>query len=140
MTKAGFSNIEFVTEDSEYPKNQVIEQSPIGGSSIDPNDSIKITISSGTPPTSAPSEYNIKIIVELPKKVLKDTLVIYVDGEQYDSKDVVLNGSSATMGISVENGKEVTIKAELVNNGIVSSKKVVADSDKSVTLSLKNDA
>ena len=44
------------------------------------------------------------------------------------------------MGISVENGKEVTIKAELVNNGIVSSKKVVADSDKSVTLSLKNDA
>lgn len=140
LTKAGFSNIEFVTEDSEYPKNQVIEQSPIGGSSIDPNDSIKITISSGTPPTSAPSEYNIKIIVELPKKVLKDTLVIYVDGEQYDSKDVVLNGSSATMGISVENGKEVTIKAELVNNGIVSSKKVVADSDKSVTLSLKNDA
>lgn len=140
LTKAGFSNIEFVTEDSEYPKNQVIEQSPIGGSSIDPNDSIKITISSGTPPTSAPSEYNIKIIVELPKKVLKDTLVIYVDGEQYDSKDVVLNGSSATMGISVENGKKVTIKAELVNNGIVSSKKVVADSDKSVTLSLKNDA
>lgn len=140
LTKAGFSNIEFVTEDSEYPKNQVIEQSPIGGSSIDPNDSIKITISSGTPPTSAPSEYNIKIVVELPKKVLKDTLVIYVDGEQYDSKDVVLNGSSATMGISVENGKEVTIKAELVNNGIVSSKKVVADSDKSVTLSLKNDA
>lgn len=140
LTKAGFSNIEFVTEDSEYPKNQVIEQSPIGGSSIDPNDSIKITISSGTPPTTAPSEYNIKIIVELPKKVFKDTLVIYVDGEQYDSKDVVLNGSSATMGISVENGKEVIIKAELVNNGIVSSKKVVADSDKSVTLSLKNDA
>lgn len=138
LTKAGFLNIEFITEDSEYPKNQVIEQSPIGGSSINPKDTVTIKISSGVPPTSAPSEYNIKIIVELPKKFLKDTLVIYVDGVQYDSKDVVLNGSSATMGISVENGKEVTIKAELVNNSIVSSKKIISDSEKSVTLSLTN--
>ena len=105
--------------DSDRPKNEVISQDPVYGTSVKAGESIVLTISSGNAP--APVENTVSINVVLPKKTASGalTLTVWVNGEQIQSQNktvdptltgsvtVVLTGSDTQANVMVRlNGKD----------------------------------
>lgn len=119
LMKAGFSNVTFETADSSVKKDIVISQSPAYGTSVKSNAPIKVTISTGVTTTAPPDEYSVSIQVKLPKcknnkgKYASDSIIVYVNGSQYDSKNVVLNGTNVDLAIPAEPGSKMSIKVQL---------------------------
>lgn len=119
LMKAGFSNVTFETADSSVKKDIVISQSPAYGTSVKSNSPIKVTISTGVTTTAPPDEYSVSIQVKLPKckinkgKYASDSIIVYVNGSQYDSKNVVLNGTNVDLAIPAEPGSKMSIKVQL---------------------------
>lgn len=119
LKKAGFSNVTFETADSTVKKDIVISQSPSSGSSVKANSPIKVTLSTGFTTTAAPDEYSVNIKVILPKCRVKnkgfatDDIVVTVNGSQYESRRVTLNGSNVDIAIPGEPGSKLSIKVQL---------------------------
>lgn len=119
LKKAGFSNVTFETADSTVKKDIVISQSPSSGASVKANSPIKVTLSSGFTTTAAPDEYSVNIKVILPKCRVKnkgfatDDIVVTVNGSQYESRRVTLNGSNVDIAIPGEPGSKLSIKVQL---------------------------
>lgn len=119
LMKAGFTNITFETADSSVKKDIVISQSPSYGTSIKANSPIKVTISTGVTTTAAPDEYSVNIRVILPKCKIKnkgfatDDIIVTVNGSQYESRRVTLNGSNVDIAIPAEPGSKMSIKVQL---------------------------
>ena len=132
LEKMGFStnNITFVTQDDLRPKGTVISQSPAAGSTATAEDKIKIVISSGVTTTTTKAAAKISLSVTLPKVVddsgeyVKDSLEITLDGETYLNQAVTLNGSKASVSITLEGDEDANIKASLTDTGAVETKVV----------------
>lgn len=119
LKKAGFTNVTFETADSTVKKDIVISQSPSYGASVKANSPIKVTVSTGTTTTAAPNEYSVNIKVKLPKCKIKgkgfatDDIVVTVNGSQYESRRVTLNGSNVNIVIPAEPQSKMSIKVQL---------------------------
>lgn len=119
LKKAGFTNVTFETADSTVKKDIVISQYPSSGASVKANSPIKVTLSTGFTTTAAPDEYSVNIKVILPKCRIKnkgfatDDIVVTVNGSQYESRRVTLNGSNVDIAIPAEPGSKLSIKVQL---------------------------
>lgn len=128
LTKMGFTNVNFVTEDSATAKGIVLSQSPAAGTRMSANDTIKITISTGVTTTEAHAK--IDVTVKLPNYVddtgatASDTLVVEVDGEKYLSKKLSMDGSEQKLSVSLDGKDSAQIKISLTDIGAVTTQTV----------------
>jgi len=120
LTKAGLKNVVVETKDDPAKKGMVLSQSPSPGSTVKEDEKIKIVVSTGVTTTESTTaeEYTINITVKLPVCMNgnthpRDTVVITVDGKQYTSKRVILDGSSVDIAVPSESGKEIKINVSL---------------------------
>lgn len=128
LSKMGFTNINFVTEDSMTAKGIVLSQSPAAGTRMKANDTIKITISTGVTTTEAPAK--IDVVVKLPNYVddseaaVTDTLVVEIDGEKYLSKKLSMDGSEQKLSISLGDKQNAQVKISLTDLGAFTTQTV----------------
>lgn len=117
LRKTGFTNINFVTQDSALPKGVVISQSPSIGSSAKADDNLKIIISSGVT-TTQPVDVNCSINVSLPNiEGRSDTLIVKVDNKILYSKVHDTQGESVSVTVPVQADKTQIIQVSLKNAG-----------------------
>ncbi len=122
LKKAGFTNVNVSTKDSMVQKGVVLSQTPSYGESVKPDSSIKIVVSTGYTTTTAPETYTITLNVILPSCIdevttqsAKDTLIIYVNGEQYSKQRVTLDGSTVAIAIEGESGSDKAVEVTFEN-------------------------
>ena len=139
LEKYGFTNISFITQDSELPKGTVISQSPSEGDSVLESDSIKLVISSGETTTTTAPQVKISLNIRLPKVLdengdyVKDTISVSVDGNVYTSKVIVLDGSSANFSVTGEGDIQRSITVQLKDTVAVGTKEVDGKKDETLT-------
>ena len=113
LTKYGFTNVEFKTQDSTYPKDVVISQSPSVGSSAKATDKITVIVSTGVT-TTEPQTADVTLDVALPKIEGKsDTLTVELDGKTYTSTNYDMDGSKAVIKVTVDANKSQNIRVSL---------------------------
>ena len=140
LEKSGFTNINFVTKDSELPKGVVLSQSPAAGATALADDTVKITISSGVTTTTTKAVSKISLSVALPEiknadgSYVSDTLVVELDGETYLSQSVSLKGGNANVSITVEDSDSVKIRVSLEQCGNVETRTVKTDKSQKLTM------
>lgn len=124
LSKAGFSNVVVETKDDPTRKGIVLSQSPSAGSSVKENEKIVITVSTGitTTESTTSDQFTVDISVKLPtcyegNRHPKDTVVITVDGKQYTSKQVLLDGSTVNFAVPSDSGKEIKINVSITTIG-----------------------
>ena len=137
LKKAGFSNVVFNTEDNERPKDIVIAQSQSEGNYVKENTKITLTVSTGVTTTEStePAEYKLTLNVLLPNYIENgtprfDNVVVYVNGTQYSSSQVRLDGSTASFPVLAEADSEITVDVLLSGFNARHSFKFVVDKDK----------
>lgn len=112
LTKYGFTNVEFKTQDSTYPKDIVISQSPSVGSSAKATDKITVIVSTGVTTT------DVTLDVLLPKIEGKsDTLTVELDGKTYTSTNYDMDGSKVVIKVTVDVNKSQNIRVSLKEAG-----------------------
>lgn len=117
LTKYGFTNVEFKTQDSTYPKDVVISQSPSVGSSAKATDKITVIVSTGVT-TTEPQTADVTLDVALPKIEGKsDTLTVELDGKTYTSTNYDMDGSKAVIKVTVDANKSQNIRVSLKKAG-----------------------
>ena len=117
LTKYGFTNVEFKTQDSTYPKDVVISQSPSVGSSAKATDKITVIVSTGVT-TTEPQTVDVTLDVLLPKIEGKsDTLTVELDGKTYTSKNYDMDGSKVVIKVTVDANKSQNIRVSLKKAG-----------------------
>lgn len=117
LTKYGFTNVEFKTQDSTYPKDVVISQSPSVGSSAKATDKITVIVSTGVT-TTEPQTVDVTLDVALPKIEGKsDTLTVELDGKTYTSTNYDMDGSKAVIKVTVDANKSQNIRVSLKKAG-----------------------
>lgn len=113
LTKYGFTNVEFKTQDSTYPKDVVISQSPSVGSSAKATDKITVIVSTGVT-TTEPQTVDVTLDVLLPKIEGKsDTLMVELDGKTYTSTNYDMDGSKVVIKVTVDANKSQNIRVSL---------------------------
>lgn len=113
LTKYGFTNVEFKTQDSTYPKDVVISQSPSVGSSAKATDKITVIVSTGVT-TTEPQTVDVTLDVLLPKIEGKsDTLTVELDGKTYTSTNYDMDGSKVVIKLTVDANKSQNIRVSL---------------------------
>lgn len=133
LKKCGFTNVSVSTEDNLTAKDTVISQYPAAGEAAEPESRIKLVISSGVVSTE-PASRTITLTVKLPDTGETDNIVIYLDGNQYISSPVTLNGSKKVYTITVGNGDKVSVEAEIASLGAFKKNTVTANTDKKITI------
>lgn len=119
LEKTGFTNVNVETQDSAVRRGVVLSQSPRSGTSAREDERITITVSTGNPPTTAPQQYTVTLNATLPNERdssgnhPNDTLVVTVNGTQYSTQSVTLDGSTVQIAIPVNAGETVQILVEL---------------------------
>lgn len=119
----GFTNVSFVTQSSDAPKDTVVGQSPTPGSTAKENDTIKVIISSGVTTTTTEPSVKISVTVKLPTCIdengdyLSDTITVTLDGKTYLNQTVSLNGSKKVISITGDSSIKQKIVVELKNSG-----------------------
>lgn len=117
LTKYGFTNVEFKTQDSTYPKDVVISQSPSVGSSAKATDKITVIVSTGVT-TTEPQTVDVTLDVLLPKIEGKsDTLTVELDGKTYTSTNYDMDGSKVVIKVTVDANKSQNIRVSLKEAG-----------------------
>ena len=117
LTKYGFTNVEFKTQDSTYPKDVVISQSPSVGSSAKATDKITVIVSTGVT-TTEPQTADVTLDVLLPKIEGKsDTLTVELDGKTYTSTNYDMDGSKVVIKVTVDANKSQNIRVSLKEAG-----------------------
>ncbi len=117
LTKYGFTNVEFKTQDSTYPKDVVISQSPSVGSSAKATDKITVIVSTGVT-TTEPQTADVTLDVLLPKIEGKsDTLTVELDGKTYTSTNYDMDGSKVVIKVTVDANKSQNIRVSLKKAG-----------------------
>ncbi|MGN0522987.1 MAG: Stk1 family PASTA domain-containing Ser/Thr kinase [Eubacterium sp.] len=110
LEKYGFTNISFVTEDSEVEKGIAISQSPSAGSTAQETDTIKVIISSGVTTTTTQKNARISLTIKLPKVIedgseyAEDTITITLNGTTYTSNMVALDGNNREYSVDGDGG------------------------------------
>lgn len=122
LTKYGFTNVEFKTQDSTYPKDVVISQSPSVGSSAKATDKITVIVSTGVT-TTEPQTADVTLDVLLPKIEGKsDTLTVELDGKTYTSTNYDMDGSKVVIKVTVDANKSQNIRVSLKKAGATQTK------------------
>lgn len=141
LAAAGFSNVVFETKDDPTRKGIVLSQSPSAGSTVKENEKIVVTVSTGitTTESTTSDQYTIDITVKLPicrdgNNYPKDTVVITVDGKQYTTKRVSLDGSSVNFAVPSDSGKEIKINVSISELGASQDFVINVNQDKSKTV------
>ena len=117
LAKYGFTNVEFKTQDSTYPKDVVISQSPSVGSSAKATDKITVIVSTGVT-TTEPQTADVTLDVALPKIEGKsDTLTVELDGKTYTSTNYDMDGSKVVIKVTVDANKSQNIRVSLKKAG-----------------------
>lgn len=117
LTKYGFTNVEFKTQDSTYPKDVVISQSPSVGSSAKATDKITVIVSTGVT-TTEPQTADVTLDVALPKIEGKsDTLTVELDGKTYTSTNYEMDGTKVVIKVTVDANKSQNIRVSLKKAG-----------------------
>lgn len=144
LEKFGFKNIDFVTKDSESPKGVVLAQSPAAGATATADDRITITISSGVTTTTTKKASKVSIAVALPKcvdadgEMIKDQLVVELDGKVYLSQNVTLNGKNASVNITLDKDKDVQVRVSLKDTGAVETKTIQGGKNQNISISFNS--
>lgn len=141
LTKAGFSNVVVETKDDPARKGVVLSQSPSAGSTVKENGKIVITVSTGVTTTESTTsdQFTVDISVKLPTcldgtKHPKDSVVITVDGKQYTSKQVLLDGSTVNFAVPSDSGKEIKINVSITTIGASQDFVINVNQNKSKTV------
>lgn len=124
LTKYGFTNVEFKTQDSTYPKDVVISQSPSVGSSAKATDKITVIVSTGVT-TTEPQTVDVTLDVLLPKiEGKRDTLTVELDGESKPNTSTTydMDGSKVVIKVTVDANKSQNIRVSLKNAGETQTK------------------
>lgn len=124
LTKYGFTNVEFKTQDSTYPKDVVISQSPSVGSSAKATDKITVIVSTGVT-TTEPQTVDVTLDVLLPKIEGKsDILTVQLDGQPkpYTSTNYDMDGSKVVIKVTVDANKSQNIRVSLKEAGETQTK------------------
>lgn len=130
LAKMGFTNVNFVTSDSDKPKGIVLSQTPNAGTKITAGDSVKITISSGVTTTTTKESKEVSLTVTLPKCIkedgnyVEDKLVVELDGKVYLSQKVQLKGNKANVSIMADEDKVVEVRVYLADTDVVETKTI----------------
>lgn len=117
LTKYGFTNVEFKTQDSTYPKDVVISQSPSVGSSAKATDKITVIVSTGV---TEPQTVDVTLDVALPKiDGQQDDLIVQLDGQStsYSSTKYDMDGSKVVIKVTVDANKSQNIRVSLKKAG-----------------------
>ncbi|MGN0521614.1 MAG: PASTA domain-containing protein, partial [Eubacterium sp.] len=140
LEKSGFTNISFVTQDSEYEKGTVISQTPAYGQEALADDAIKVVISSGVTTTTTKPSAKVSLSVALPEYIdsdgnyITDTLVVELDDEKYLNQTVNLKGGKANVSITVESDKNVKIRVSLKTVGALETKTVDPSKNQNISV------
>lgn len=141
LAAAGLSNVVFETKDDSTRKGIVLSQSPSAGSTVKENEKIVVTVSTGitTTESTTSDQYTIDITVKLPicrdgNNYPKDTVIITVDGKQYTTKRVSLDGSSVNFAVPSDSGKEIKINVSISELGASQDFVINVNQDKSKTV------
>lgn len=124
LTKYGFTNVEFKTQDSTYPKDVVISQSPSVGSSAKATDKITVIVSTGVT-TTEPQTVDVTLDVLLPKiEGKRDTLTVELDGESKPNTSTTydMDGSKVVIKVTVDANKSQNIRVSLKDAGETQTK------------------
>lgn len=117
LTKYGFTNVEFKTQDSTYPKDIVISQSPSVGSSAKATDKITVIVSTGVTTTDVTLDVLLPKIEDKSDTFKSDTLMVELDGESYTSTNYNMDGSKVVIKVTVDVNKSQNIRVSLKEAG-----------------------
>lgn len=142
LKKVGFTNVVVTTEDSSVKKGIVLNQTPASGSTIQADEKISLTVSTGVTTTEAPKSVTISIKVLLPKCIDKvsntppvDNIYITVNGREYTSRtNIRLDGSTYEFAIPVDYGEKVNINVLLSEIGASHNYVINATKDEEKTV------
>lgn len=117
LTKYGFTNVEFKTQDSTYPKDVVISQSPSVGSSAKATDKITVIVSTGVTTTDVTLDVLLPKIEGKSGTFKSDTLMVELDGKTYTSTNYDMDGSKVVIKVTVGVNKSQNIRVSLKEAG-----------------------
>ena len=138
LEKAGFKNVSVEMQDSTVRKDVVLDQSPRAGKTATENEKIKIYVSSGvttTEPTTG-GQYTLTVNVKLPSYSgsPKDTVTINVNGSNYTSQAVKLDGSTVKLAIPADAGSKIDVVVQLVEVSENYNGSYTMNSDKTINV------
>ena len=117
LTKYGFTNVEFKTQDSTYPKDIVISQSPSVASSAKATDKITVIVSTGVTTTDVTLDVLLPKIEGKSGTFKSDTLMVELDGKTYMSTNYDMDGSKVVIKVTVGVNKSQNIRVSLKEAG-----------------------
>ena len=117
LTKYGFTNVEFKTQDSTYPKDVVISQSPSVASSAKATDKITVIVSTGVTTTDVTLDVLLPKIEGKSGTFKSDTLMVELDGKTYMSTNYDMDGSKVVIKVTVGVNKSQNIRVSLKEAG-----------------------
>ncbi len=143
LEKYGFKKVSFETQDSNFPKDVVITQSPGAGETVKANTAIKVVISSGTTTTKDES-IKVSINVRLPKCIdakgnyKSDKLKVTIGGKTYRNQNVKLNGTSQPLSVNLQDDSKQTIVVTLSSLGAAESINTTGKKEESFTVDFRS--
>lgn len=138
LEKAGFKNVSVEMQDSTVRKDVVLDQSPRAGKTATENEKIKIYVSSGVTTTESTTggQYTLTVNVKLPSYSgsPKDTVTINVNGSNYTSQAVKLDGSTVKLAVPAEAGSKIDVVVQLVEVSENYNGSYTMNSDKTINV------
>lgn len=138
LEKAGFKNVSVEMQDSTVRKDVVLDQSPRAGKTATENEKIKIYVSSGVTTTESTTggQYTLTVNVKLPSYSgsPKDTVTINVNGSNYTSQAVKLDGSTVKLAVPADAGSKIDVVVQLVEVSENYNGSYTMNSDKTINV------
>lgn len=138
LEKAGFKNVSVEMQDSTVRKDVVLDQSPRAGKTATENEKIKIYVSSGvtTMESTTGGQYTLTVNVKLPSYSgsPKDTVTINVNGSNYTSQAVKLDGSIVKLAVPADAGSKIDVVVQLVEVSENYNGSYTMNSDKTINV------
>ena len=138
LEKAGFKNVSVEMQDSTVRKDVVLDQSPRAGKTATENEKIKIYVSSGVTTTESTTggQYTLTVNVKLPSYSgsPKDTVTINVNGSNYTSQAVKLDGSIVKLAVPADAGSKIDVVVQLVEVSENYNGSYTMNSDKNINV------
>lgn len=138
LEKAGFKNVSVEMQDSTVRNDVVLDQSPRAGKTATENEKIKIYVSSGVTTTESTTggQYTLTVNVKLPSYSgsPKDTVTINVNGSNYTSQAVKLDGSTVKLAIPADAGSKIDVVVQLVEVSENYNGSYTMNSDKTINV------
>lgn len=138
LEKAGFKNVSVEMQDSTVRKDVVLDQSPRAGKTATENETIKIYVSSGVTTTESTTggQYTLTVNVKLPSYSgsPKDTVTINVNGSNYTSQAVKLDGSTVKLAVPADAGSKIDVVVQLVEVSENYNGSYTMNSDKTINV------